>query len=95
MQHTKRSNISPAGFKNLILIYGLIISLCGVNFLYDSDTVIGVPTAYADAHLGIQGQQAPDLNLTTWIDGDGKPIDSIELNDYRGKVLYLYFFQDW
>ena len=95
VQHQKQSNIAPARFKKLILICGLMILFCLVSFFYDADTLIGLPTASANAHYGIQGQPAPALNLTTWIDGDGKPIDPIELNDYMGKVLYLYFFQDW
>jgi hypothetical protein len=44
---------------------------------------------------GILGRQAPELNLTTWIDGAGNPMDPIKLKDYRGKVIFLYFFQDW
>lgn len=56
---------------------------------------IAIPNASADAHLGIRGQPAPELNLSTWIDGNGKQIESVRLADYRGKVVYLYFFQDW
>jgi peroxiredoxin len=41
------------------------------------------------------GRQAPELNLSIWIDGNGKKTESIGLSDYRGKVVYLYFFQDW
>ena len=54
-----------------------------------------IPNASANAHLGIRGQAAPELNLSTWIDGNGKKADSVSLADYRGKVVYLYFFQDW
>ena len=58
-------------------------------------SMIGIPTASANAHLGIQGQAAPELALNIWIDGDGKKIEPIHLKDLRGKVVYLYFFQDW
>ena len=57
--------------------------------------VIGQQTASANVQYGIQGQQAPEMNLETWIDGDGERVDPIFLSDYRGKVIYLYFFQDW
>jgi len=47
------------------------------------------------ARGGILGQQAPELGLTHWIDGEGKPTKPIQLSDYQGKVVYLFFFQDW
>jgi hypothetical protein len=52
-------------------------------------------TASASTQYGILGRQAPELELNTWIDGNGKPMDPVKLGDYRGKVIYLYFFQDW
>jgi len=55
----------------------------------------GMQTASANTQYGILGQQAPGLELDTWIDGNGKPMDPVKLTDYRGKVIYLYFFQDW
>ena len=51
--------------------------------------------ASATTHYGILGQRAPELDLTTWIDGFGNPIKAIRLSSLRGKVVYLYFFQDW
>ena len=60
-----------------------------------SDAMIGITTASANAHLGIQGQAAPELILNTWIDGNGNKMEPINLKDLRGKVVYLYFFQDW
>jgi len=55
----------------------------------------GAPTAVASTQYGILGQQAPELNLSEWIDGNGKKTKPIWLGDHRGKVIYLYFFQDW
>ncbi len=52
-------------------------------------------TAEADSHLGIQGQMAPELELNNWIGGDGRQIPAILINEQRGKVVLLYFFQDW
>lgn len=51
--------------------------------------------ALASNQYGIVGRQAPEFGLNTWIDGNGKPMEPIEVADYRGKVIYLYFFQDW
>jgi len=44
---------------------------------------------------GILGEKAPELNLDTWIDGDGLKKKTLRLKDLRGKVIYMYFFQDW
>ncbi len=91
----------PQGILNVsiytvILIMGVwVIWPYGMNYLFDSSDTIGLQTASADMQYGILGRQAPELNLTTWIDGDGKPMDPVKLKDYRGKVIFLYFFQDW
>ena len=44
---------------------------------------------------GILGKKAPELNLDTWIDADGSKRPPLTLDSLRGKVVYLYFFQDW
>ena len=77
------------------LIGVLLFLLSVMDGLLVSDTPTGIQTAGADSHLGILGQQAPNLNLNNWINGDGKKIDPVRLSAYRGKVIYLYFFQDW
>ena len=76
-----------------VLLVGTIPFISGE--LIDSSTLFKIPNASADAHLGIRGQLAPELNLSTWIDGNGKKTEAIRLSDYRDKVVYLYFFQDW
>ena len=76
---------------SLLMMTGLL--LIGDPFI--STTPFIMATAAANTHLGIEGQMAPELNLSNWIDGNGKKTNSIELSDYRGKVVYLYFFQDW
>lgn len=53
------------------------------------------PPLWAASQYGILGQTAPELNLSYWIDGNGNPMAPVRLADYRGKVVYLYFFQDW
>ncbi len=77
----------------LLMIMAILfyISFAFVN----SQTPFNMSTASADNQYGIQGQIAPAWNLSTWIDGNGQIIDPIRLADYRGKVVYLYFWQDW
>ncbi len=71
------------------------VALIGISLLFSFPLVSGLNSASAAARYGIQGQPAPELNLTEWIGGNGKPIDPIQLADFRGSVIYLYFFQDW
>ncbi|MFM1547925.1 MAG: peroxiredoxin family protein [Lentisphaeria bacterium] len=43
---------------------------------------------------GIRGQQAPKWEAGQWINlPEGKK--SIDINDYEGKVVYLFCFQSW
>jgi hypothetical protein len=72
-----------------------MLPLLGVKRFSVPNAIIGMQTAWAKAHYGIQGQTAPELRLDTWIDGNGQKAVPIYLNDYRGKVVYLYFFQNW
>ena len=94
-------NFRPQG-KLKLSIYTVILLMGvwvlwpnGMYNLFDPSNPIGLQAASADMQYGILGRQAPELNLTTWIDGDGKPMDPVKLKDYRGKVIFLYFFQDW
>ncbi len=66
-----------------------------INYFFDADDTVGIQAVTANTKYGISGRQAPELNLTSWIDGAGNPTDPIKLKDYRGKVIFLYFFQDW
>lgn len=43
---------------------------------------------------GIVNQRAPDWNVEQWLNVD-RTSSLPEITDYRGKVLYLYFFQAW
>ena len=78
----------------VLLGVGLIL-LSGGSSVLDSHPTLGIQSALANSQYGILGRQAPELELNTWIDGNGKPMDPVKLSDYRGKVIYLYFFQDW
>ena len=63
--------------------------------LFFSEVLYLTQSASASSHLGILGQQAPELNLDNWISADGIQRAPIRLSDFQGKVIYLYFFQDW
>ncbi len=91
----QQGKLKPAIYTVIILMGAGVILPSAMNYFFDSSDTIGLQTASANMQYGILGQQAPELNLTTWIDGDGKQMDPIRLIDYRGKVIYLYFFQDW
>ena len=73
----------------------LFLTLIGISLLFHFALVSRPNSAAAAARYGIQGQQAPELNLNSWIDGNGQPIEQIQLAAFRGTVIYLYFFQDW
>ncbi len=55
----------------------------------------GGQPAWAASRYGILGRLAPEPGLDTWIDGQGRPMAPVHLRAYRGKVVVLYFFQDW
>ena len=74
--------------KKVILILKI---LCTILFL----GLVQGEKASAKQNLGILGQVAPELGLNDWIGKDGEKITPIKLSDYRGKYVYLYFFQDW
>ncbi len=95
MKLIKQKNSKAAGFRDIIKISVWLILLCSIVFFHDFGAIMGLHSASANVQYGIQGQQAPELNLTNWIDGDGNRMDPVNLSDYRGKVVYLYFFQDW
>ena len=75
-----------------ILCASIVILGAGLIFL---SLIFGMQPASANTQYGILGQVAPELELNSWIDGNGKPMEPVKLKDYRGKVVYLYFFQDW
>ncbi len=48
-----------------------------------------------DLKYGIERQQAPELNVGQWVNGDGKPMDAVKLADHAGKFRVIYCFQSW
>ena len=72
-----------------------MVPLSMLTHFSQSPARIGLQPAAAAAKYGILGREAPELALNTWIAGDGETIAPIRLGNYRGNVVYLYFFQDW
>ena len=95
MNFHQQRKLKPAIYTVIVLMGAWLILPYGMNYFFDSSDSIGFQTASAKTQYGILGRQAPELNLNTWIDGDGKQMDPVKLKDYRGKVIFLYFFQDW
>ncbi len=89
------SRIRKILFTGAVILGGWTISFSDLDHYYAKYPTIGLQTASASTQYGILGRQAPELELSTWVDGNGKPMDPVKLGDYRGKVIYLYFFQDW
>ncbi len=51
-------------------------------------------TEAQEMQKGIQGQKAPLLNVSDWYQlPEGK--DKVEITDYEGKIIVLFFFQHW
>ncbi len=42
---------------------------------------------------GIEGEKAPSFGVDTWLQTNG--MKNIEIDTYKGKVLYVYGFQAW
>jgi hypothetical protein len=95
MNLNNTGKLKPALYKFLTLICVSIFLPYGMNYFFDSRETFGLQAAAATTQYGILGHQAPELYLNTWIDGSGNPMDPLKLKDYRGKVIFLYFFQDW
>lgn len=58
-------------------------------------TSVLAPTLSAQTTRGIQGQQAPELEVPFWIDGKGDEQKPFSVVDQRGKWVYLKCFQEW
>jgi len=50
--------------------------------------------AQSQPRFGIDGQYAPELDISYWIDGDGKP-SNFSISESAGKWVFLKCFQNW
>lgn len=67
------------------LVPAIIVSVLAIVFLAQAG---GAP------NLGIRGQRAQKWGVEKWLNlPEGK--SSLDIEDYKGKVLYLYCFQSW
>ena len=69
----------------------LILSLC--FGMISTDALAQRNPTERSRKLGIVGQPAPQWKTSKWHNVTGK--ESPNIGDYKGKVLYLYFFQSW
>jgi hypothetical protein len=90
MISAKMEELIPA---RLVLLAAGLILVSGGTSLLDRHGSFGITPAMASSQGGILGQQAPELMLNSWIDGNGRPIEAVKLKAYRGKGVYLYFFR--
>ncbi len=79
----------------VVLFFMAIADLLFTSGGRRGDALAETGTPSSPERYGILGLPAPELKLSSWIDGRGKPTKNIELAALRGKVIYLYFFQDW
>ena len=90
-----RNNLVTSKWLRKAGVLSLLFLVLAISMNVNLSGLVGPGTASAKSHYGILDQQAPELDLDNWIDGDGKVSDPFRLADHRGKVIYLYFFQDW
>jgi hypothetical protein len=69
--------------KGHLVIGTLILLIITLINLSNFNRVSGMSSVSASQHYGIIGHPAPELNLTGWIDGQGKQIDPIKLQKFR------------
>ena len=74
--------------QNLVVCAAIFASLFFGDSLRAQEEKAAKPVA------GIVGQQAPKWDVSDWHQlPKGKK--DLDITDYKGKVLYLYFFQSW
>ena len=66
------------------------------TFIKSSAASLLLPSAlFAAKHnYGIVNQQAPELEISQWIDPQGKPT-TFKLSDHKGKFVFMEFWQSW
>ena len=55
--------------------------------------LFGLLLSFNLSATGIEGQKAPSFGVDTWLQTNG--MKNIDIDTYKGKVLYVYGFQAW
>ncbi len=80
--------------KNYFLTTLLIPILVTVGFAQANTGDLKVNNQTSKKY-GIEGHQAPELNVPTWVDSLGNKTDPVKLAGYEGKFVVIYCFQAW
>ncbi len=56
--------------------------------------LLPAPVFAVKNNYGIVGRVAPELEISDWIDGDGKST-SFKLSEHKGKFVFMEFWQSW
>ncbi|NNL75991.1 MAG: hypothetical protein HKO68_06625 [Desulfobacterales bacterium] len=94
MKPTQKHNLKPIIFSIIFFISLWVLPMPKIDKFPVFNDMMEIQNASADEELGILGQPAPEIKPDTWVDENGKEAEPIHLKDYRGKIVYLYFFQD-
>ncbi len=69
--------------------------LVGAGLVLPLTGILRTKPAYAQNQgYGVVGQNAPELDVRYWIDGEGKPTQ-FSLREHHGKFIYVKCFQAW
>lgn len=72
----------------------LIIKSAALGAAATASAFLSPPSRAQQTTRGIEGFEAPEIELDYWIDGDGEPANFSVLES-RGKWVFLKCFQDW
>ncbi len=72
-----------------------VLSLVMLILMFMVGIVFNAHSQEGPRRYGILGQIAPEFKSIDWVNKEGKNIEPIQLSDYKGKVVYILFFQDW
>ena len=88
------SRVSPANLLALMTMAVATLLISTSNYAFGQSGSAGQPQVKPRPKRGIVGQQAPKWETSNWIGlPEGKT--SLDVDDVKGKVTYLYFFQSW
>ena len=79
--------------KNIVLICFAVLLI--FDGLISQTTIKDLKMDQEINRYGIEGRQAPELDVPIWIDGNGDSIEPISLSDMDGKFKVIYCFQAW